>query len=222
MRRNVLLLVLGLACWFLCTWVANAGGQDSEASWRPCGVQWLGNEERLNYRKALFEVFGIEPANSFVIVLVVPHEEPEWALTLGLTDEGYWTLSQMEAVSNLWWAGRRSPSESTVAGQGVRRSGRRIRERPEAFAVWEAFRREMLRVRFEENLGLALHLTQVELYVSLVGAPRACAEREVPGGLLPEGPLGKLLHGMLRYIHGDEAKREELAAAIMELAERVP
>jgi hypothetical protein len=182
----------------------------------------LGDEERLFYRKSLFKVFGIEPLNSFVVALVIPHEKPEWALVLRLTDEGYWTLSHVEADSNLWWAARRDPSESSVSGQSIRRSERAIRESPEAVAVWEAFRREMLRLRFRENLGFPLHSTQVELYVTLVGAPMVCAEQVVPVGALPEGPLGDLMRGMLEYVHGEEQDREELARRLIELAERVP
>lgn len=214
--RPLTTLVLLMSFW---SGVGDTRALAGRDSWSHCGLDWLVAPDIHRHREALLAEFGIEPLSSFVIVLVIPETGPEWALRLGLTAEGNWTLSHFVAGSS-----RRAESQEDrpQGADKVPGSERAMREEPEALAVWGAFRREMLRLQVQENQGIWLRGTRVEVYVTLVGAPMVCAEQVVPADGLPEGPLGDLIRGMLEYAHGEEEAKEKLAHRLVELAQRVP
>jgi hypothetical protein len=83
--------VVFLICWW--TGVGESRAHAANDPWSHCGVDWLVAPDIHRNRQTLLDELGVDPVSSFVIILVIPDTQPEWVLRLGLTAEGYWTLS---------------------------------------------------------------------------------------------------------------------------------
>jgi hypothetical protein len=180
------------------------------------------------YRDLRLRVLQLDSLDTVLMVLVTPLKgtQPigvsEYGVALRSTEEGAKIIAA-RAQENIWERNRgnfKSSAELVTVPVDQWEAGIDV---DAANAVWKAFRREALRMSYQNASDLiVLEGLRYEFYVVLPGIAMACGKIEVTAKQTKDYALIELTERMIDYAKGKQDSRPTLRRGLVQIADKVP